>query len=147
MVPALREHKEDLPELIAHLCFKHAGRVLRLSDGCWKIFNNYSWPGNVRELSNLLAFLTTVCDSETIEVADLPESFIEKANQKVSSRSTEGLHQHLELCEFKYIQEKLKLVGGNAAKLADLLKLSRSQVYEKLKKHGLSKVSEFSFVN
>ncbi|MFM8272288.1 MAG: sigma-54-dependent transcriptional regulator, partial [Gemmata sp.] len=57
-LPALREHREDVPQLVAHFLKEFAKRyskpVPKVSPVVWKSFEGYDWPGNVRELRNLL---------------------------------------------------------------------------------------------
>src|SRR5438067_10831119 len=57
-MPPLREHKEDLPDLVetllAEMSTKHGRKVAAVSEAVLHVFQNYSWPGNVRELRNTL---------------------------------------------------------------------------------------------
>src|SRR5262244_1979123 len=66
-MPSLREHKEDLPELVqtllADMSQKHGRKVTAISEAVLNQFNNYSWPGNVRELRNTIERAVIVCDT------------------------------------------------------------------------------------
>src|SRR5207248_4797087 len=57
-MPLLREHKEDIPDLVdsllAEMSTKHGRKVAAVSEAVLNVFQNYSWPGNVRELRNTL---------------------------------------------------------------------------------------------
>jgi len=81
-LPALRERLDDLPLLVAHfLKRKSAGRVgapLKISRRVMEAFNAHSWPGNVRELENAMERAITLCDSDTIRLADLPPTLLAK---------------------------------------------------------------------
>jgi PAS domain S-box-containing protein len=74
-VPPLRDRREDLPTLIAHLLDRMGRRhqrALRLSPQASRALLVHDWPGNVRELENALEFAVTVCEGQTIHVTDLP---------------------------------------------------------------------------
>src|ERR1019366_7894361 len=78
-MPPLREHKEDIPDLVhsllADLNEKHGRKVATLSEAVLNLFRNYSWPGNVRELRNTLERAAIVCEGSVIETRHLPPGF------------------------------------------------------------------------
>src|SRR5690242_18733389 len=78
-MPPLREHKEDLPDLVQALISdmntKHGRKVTTISDAVMNLFQGYSWPGNVRELRNSLERAIIVCDGPVIETKHLPPGF------------------------------------------------------------------------
>src|SRR5690242_16036667 len=78
-MPLLREHKEDIPELVRALLtdmnLKHGRKVAGVSEAVLNLFNNYSWPGNVRELRNTLERAIIVCDGAVVETKHLPPGF------------------------------------------------------------------------
>src|SRR5258705_6065679 len=78
-MPPLREHKEDVPELVqrllAEMSAKHGRKVAVVSEAVLNLFHNYSWPGNVRELRNALERAVIVCDGAEIETRHLPPGF------------------------------------------------------------------------
>jgi transcriptional regulator with GAF, ATPase, and Fis domain len=89
-VPPLRERREDLPSLIAHLLERlgtRHRRALRLSPSASRELLAHLWPGNVRELENALEFAVTVCEGQTVHVQDLPPEVQEW-------RATAGSHAH-----------------------------------------------------
>src|SRR3981081_762354 len=78
-MPALREHKEDIRELVKSLLAdmnqKHDRKVADVSEAVLNIFQSYSWPGNVRELRNTLERAVIVCESGLVETKHLPPGF------------------------------------------------------------------------
>ena len=78
-MPALREHKEDLPELTQSLLEamneKHGRKAAAVNDAVMSSFQSYEWPGNVRELRNLLERAVIVCEGAMIEPKHLPPGF------------------------------------------------------------------------
>jgi Nif-specific regulatory protein len=82
-MPALREHKEDIPMLVSFLVEKHCKRCgakpRPLSREALACLMNYDWPGNVRELENVIERALVLGSSEDILAEDLPESLLERA--------------------------------------------------------------------
>src|SRR6201988_1034328 len=78
-MPALREHKEDIRDLVksllAEMNEKHDRKVATASEAVLNLFHNYSWPGNVRELRNTLERAVIVCEGAVIETKHLPPGF------------------------------------------------------------------------
>ena len=75
-VPALRERREDIPELVTHFLnrFVAANRspITSVSPDAMKALVAYSWPGNVRELENLIERMVVAVQHDVIELQDLP---------------------------------------------------------------------------
>src|SRR6059036_2515296 len=78
-MPPLREHKDDIPELVQELLgemnTKHGRKVAAVSEAVLNAFTNYSWPGNVRELRNTLERAVIVCEAAVVETKHLPPGF------------------------------------------------------------------------
>jgi len=70
-MPALREHPEDIPDLVAHFLQQVADRegrpVKRVSDEAMVVMQQYRWPGNVRELQNICERAAVLTPGEVIE--------------------------------------------------------------------------------
>jgi transcriptional regulator with PAS, ATPase and Fis domain len=72
-VPALRDRREDIPELARHFLSRHRGaRELTLSPAADEALRLYSWPGNVRELERLIERAVALTRGSRIEPDDLP---------------------------------------------------------------------------
>jgi transcriptional regulator with PAS, ATPase and Fis domain len=75
-VAPLREHRDDIPELVNHFLnkFVTANRspITTVSPDAMKALVAYSWPGNVRELENLIERMVVAVQHDTIELQDLP---------------------------------------------------------------------------
>src|ERR1700687_4790753 len=78
-MPPLRDHKEDVPELVqallADMSAKHSRRAATVSEAVLNAFRNHTWPGNVRELRNTLERAVIVCEGAVIETKHLPPGF------------------------------------------------------------------------
>jgi len=69
-MPSLREHKEDVPDLVqTYWRDEHQTRrrVATVSEAVLNQFSNYSWPGNVRELRNTLERAVIVCEGAVVD--------------------------------------------------------------------------------
>ncbi len=77
-MPALHQHLEDLPALIAEFNQRLSRRGLtgvRFSNSAMQALRQYRWPGNVRELSNLVERLAILYPQSEVRAADLPEKY------------------------------------------------------------------------
>src|SRR5258706_3771042 len=78
-MPSLREHKEDIPDLVqallADMNAKHSRKIATVSEAVLHHFQHHSWPGNVRELRNTLERAVIVCEGAVVETKHLPPGF------------------------------------------------------------------------
>jgi len=75
-MPALREHKEDIPLLCDHFIKRYNAEqnksVKGLSESAVRILADYDYPGNIRQLANILEHAMILSSGEKIEAKDLP---------------------------------------------------------------------------
>jgi DNA-binding NtrC family response regulator len=130
-VPPLRERQEDIPILAAHFGAKFAHELGKpapvFSDEAMKIFMNYAWPGNIRELENLIQRLIIMTDGKTIEIPDLPSVM------RFSALSGAVPFRSLAEEEASYIRMVLASVGGNKSRAAEILRIDRKTLRDKIK--------------
>ncbi|WP_114239977.1 sigma-54-dependent Fis family transcriptional regulator [Dyella sp. C9] len=77
-MPSLRDHLDDLPDLVAEFNQRLSRRGLagvRFSAGAMHALHGYAWPGNVRELYNLVERLSILYPHSEVRVSDLPEKY------------------------------------------------------------------------
>lgn len=67
----LRERREDIPLLVAHL-LKRSERPMEVSEDAMLLLQRYRWPGNIRELQNVVEQAMWFADREMIDVGHLP---------------------------------------------------------------------------
>lgn len=70
-VPALRDRRDDIPPLVAHL-LKRSDCAMQISDDAMQILQRYRWPGNIRELQNVIEQAMWFADRDMIDVGHLP---------------------------------------------------------------------------
>jgi len=135
-IPALRDRREDIPEIVENLLSKSShtdGRQKRLSKQAMEALTNYNWPANIRELTNVMERAITVSTKKVIQMNALPLSFMQKSK---SSR-----HRHLmSLAEIEkeHILHVLDAVNGNISKASRILGISRPKLYRKMDRYSSS---------
>jgi DNA-binding NtrC family response regulator len=136
-LPPLRERREDIQPLAEYFLRQHAGRYRRKLDGftpaAIEALLQHSWPGNVRELDHVVERSALMSSGGLITAFDL--ALQPGRDAGVSSRIDE---MSLEEVERLLIKKALSRFGGNANRAAEALGLSRSALYRRLQKYGLS---------
>ena len=142
-MPPLREHKEDVPELVERLLGemseKHGRKVAVVSEAVLNLFHNYSWPGNVRELRNTLERAVIVCDGAVIETRHLPPGF-GQTTVRTSPEDPDavrlGVGTTVEEAERLLILKTLTATSNNKTRAAEILGISLKTLHNKLKEYG-----------
>ncbi|MGB9977174.1 sigma-54 interaction domain-containing protein [Thermovenabulum sp.] len=144
-IPPLRERLEDIEILANYLLKKLSNQMGKYISGISKeaveLLKGYSWPGNVRELENVLERAINLTDSDYISQEHLP-IYITRPEAKKQRFFTEitfdySLRKVVEQAEKEAIKDCLRYTKGNKRLAAKILKISRSRLYEKLKKYNL----------
>ena len=134
-VPPLRERGDDVELLAEHFVARHArdrGVALRLGAGARAVLRGYPWPGNVRELEHVLARASLLADGDELVDLQLPEVAAAAGDAAVSDEV-----MTLQEAERRAIERAMRACGGDKAKAARALGISRTALYDKLKRHGL----------
>ncbi|HZQ70255.1 MAG TPA: sigma-54 dependent transcriptional regulator [Terriglobales bacterium] len=142
-MPPLREHKEDIPDLVQSLLSdmsaKHGRKVAAVSEAVLNVFQNYSWPGNVRELRNTLERAVIVCDGAVIETKHLPPGF-GQTPVRTSADDPDavrlGVGTTVEEAEKLLILKTLEATSNNKTRAAEILGISLKTLHNKLKEYG-----------
>ncbi|KPJ87067.1 MAG: Fis family transcriptional regulator [Spirochaetes bacterium DG_61] len=136
-LPPLRKRKEDIMLLTGYFlkCFNEMyGKDIRfVSAEVKSIFLAHSWPGNVRELKNCVERAVIFCDDDTINVDDLSSQY----REIVTDRDLNHFEEVYRNLSREMITEALKKTGGSKQKAAELLKINRKTLYNKMKKLGM----------
>ena len=157
-LPALREHKEDIP-LLADSFLRQLGarhnRSARLSHEALDLLVAYDWPGNVRELRNALERSVVLCAGEEIRVGDLPPEIREYAGPVVAAAAASGgaasesggaaflaesdFREAKRQFEIVYLKRKLEEHRWNVSQTAAEVGLHRQSLQEKLRELGIQR--------
>ncbi len=131
-IPPLRERKEDLylliNQLLANACNRYDVELKQFSGEALQKMLSYDWPGNVRELENIIERAITLCESKLI----YPEHLSIGGHGKART-----LKELIALEEGRIIAAAMAKHGGNKRKVMEELDISRTVLYDKLKKYDL----------
>ena len=137
-VPPLRVRKSDIPLLAHHFLKRFAeenGREIEgFTDAGMRSLLAYPWLGNVRELENAVERAVVMCERDQIGPENLP------GGQPDSIQDLPLLIPGITLAELERmaILKTLEAVGGNTAKAAEILDISRRKVQYRLKEWGMA---------
>jgi DNA-binding NtrC family response regulator len=153
-MPPLREHKEDLPELVESLISdlneKHERDIGGVDDSVAKAFQAYNWPGNVRELRNTLERAVILATGRLIESRHLPPGF-GTAHVKIAEIDPNAIHlgvgTTVEEAEKQLILRTLASTNNNKTRAAEILGISLKTLHNKLKEYGSNGNSLAEVVN
>ena len=145
-LPPLRERRDDIPILAKHFLDKLApGVAMHVSQGAMRALMAYHWPGNVRQLENAIERAVALgAGRPEIDSADLPPE-VQATPQATPAPFVdlpeEGLDLpgHLASVERDLIHRALDRTRGNRNKAADLLRIKRTTLVEKLKRIGATR--------
>ena len=146
-VPALREHKEDLPELcsrfLSEACERNGRRPMQLSREALLALYAHDWPGNVRELRNQLERLVILCDGPEVAASDVVRLLPGTRRPRTDRfRSGVGFHELVEEAEREIILSALDQHQGNVSDTSRALGLERSHLYKKMRALGVKRGTE-----
>ena len=131
-LPPLRQCREEIPLLIndtmERIRQKYGLPEKYLSGEAFSMLLSYDWPGNIRELENTLERAATLSEGDII----YPEHIRLEISPVQSS-----LKQQLKEMEKRIILQTLQMTGGDKKKAQELLGISRSVFYDKLKEYHL----------
>lgn len=134
-IPPLRERREDIPFLAQHLIAK-AHLELTLSPGAMEVLMSYHWPGNVRELRNVINWLSLLESSQAISADDVRQVLADRLERELPT-SEQPSTSSLERAERAALLEALERDRFNLSLVAKRLGVSRTTVYNKIRKHGI----------
>jgi transcriptional regulator of acetoin/glycerol metabolism len=101
------------------------------SDALWCL-RGYSWPGNIRELRNVMRAALAVCEEGIVRLLDLP-SEVRQGNLTDATTTIASSLGPIEAAERQALVEAIRQTGGNMARAAQLLRVSRSTLYRRCK--------------
>ena len=148
-LPPLRERREDIPALTDHFLRRffagRGGQVPAVSAIVRQAFARYAWPGNVRELENACERIAQTCTCAMVRVGCMPASILfqsagvpavpERASAAAPPRVS--LDARLEEVEAHLIGWALDASHGNKTRAADLLRIKRSTLGDRIRRLGL----------
>jgi two-component system nitrogen regulation response regulator NtrX len=145
-VPPLREHREDIPDLIAYFISVLSAREgippRRIGEGALERLKSLDWPGNVRELRNTIERLLILANGPEISARDVDRL----AGARTADDTGLGnLTQCRTFEEFKdaaeraYLLGKLREFDWNVSETARAIEMPRSNLYKKIERYALTR--------
>ena len=146
-VPPLRARPQDIPELFGYFlkeaCQQVGRNITRITENAMKVLVTYDWPGNIRQLKNVVQTMVVMCQSDTIDVHDIPLEI--HSVKRLPSGTTQQpafvdtlAGRSLDEVEKEHIINTLRLTNNNRAEAAKILKIGERTLYRKIKEYGLS---------
>ena len=133
-LPELKERKEDIHLLIDHFISKYniiMGKNIKgVSGGALDLLEMYDYPGNIRELENAIEYSFNRCRGKIIKPEMLP---VDIRRAIITEPKESGIDS-----EKARILNALEVTKWNYKKAAEFLKLSRTTLWRKMKKHNVS---------
>jgi len=146
-IPPLREHSEDIPELLRfyvdHFVSREKLSYRRFPVPVQNHLRHLAWPGNIRELKNLVQRLLILGSGEDIDLEEVksaldastpPVSELQPGHPDFYDLPLKEAREHFEKAYLEYHLEKY---GGNVARLSQAVGLERTHLYRKLNTLGI----------
>ncbi len=136
-LPPLRERREDIPLLVEHFvagsCKRHRQPIRHVSEEVMHALSEASWPGNVRELQHYLERAVVTTTGPELNCKDIVAMGSDPAEHDLRTIARGATRQ----VERARILQALQQTGGNRAKAAKLLKISRASLYNKIRDYQI----------
>ena len=137
-LPRLRQRPEDIPLLIDHFIAQankaFSKKIQGISPQALGLLMQYDFPGNVRELENIIQHAAALTEGSKLTPEDLPARLRQFHFQAPDSEELLPLNE----VEKRYISRVLKATGFNISAAGKILQMSRTTLWRRIKKHGLS---------
>lgn len=143
-VPPLREHSEDVPDLLNYyvdrLVSQEGLPYRRFTVAAQNRLRHYAWPGNIRELQNLVQRLLILGSGNDIEVDEVEAALAAagKGGAPAMGDFDLPLREARENFERAYLEYQLRQAGGSIGKVAKQAGMERTHLYRKLRALGLN---------
>ena len=138
-LPPLRERPGDVRILakafVKDFSVRLAHPVTEITPAFLEALEQQPWKGNIRELRNVIERSLIVCESERLDVADLPLD-IQNTHYEQSDETTPGSFE-LSAMERRHIARVLEYTKGNKTEAARLLKIGLTTLYRKIEEYGI----------
>lgn len=135
-IPPLRERREDIPTFVNYFTRRYVAKtgkcICGISEDTWQFLLNYNYPGNVRELKNMIERMVILAPKDGILHMD-DKKGVGYLNEIEDMGVVEPYRDAKRKWERNYIIGVLDKKYGNITKAADIMELSRRQLFNKMK--------------
>jgi DNA-binding NtrC family response regulator len=143
LIPALREHKEDVPPLAEHFLRSfakvHKKPARSFTPSYLSALARHQWPGNVRELQNVIERSVVLADgNEYLGANDLPEELRDASAPEEDGVRSGSFHEAVHAFKKELVRSALRMHSGNRLKAAVELGISRCYLHRLLNQFNLA---------
>jgi two-component system nitrogen regulation response regulator NtrX len=140
-LPPLRERREDIPALVAHLAAlvgrENNFRPKRFTRRALEALAARPWYGNVRELRNAVERSLILASGDEIDVDELPDADTAARDPGSDWLDADTLREFKERAERAFLVRKLEENAWNITRTAQAIDTPRSNLYKRIEHHGL----------
>ena len=143
-LPSLQERENDIEILSSYFIEKYCSKIGRsvpqIDASAKRKILSYSWPGNVRQLENTIIYAVNLCRDNTITLECLPDAILGgKPGQLSKIMESERKEAAFSMDEWEKtgIQIALIRIKNNIPQAANLLKISKTTLYRKIKEYNI----------
>ncbi len=142
-LPALRERGGDLPFLVGHFLARFGvesrAKRVEITPRVWAALSAHAFPGNVRELEHALQHALALCGDGPIDLQHLPDELSGRqvGDMRECDEPIASLAEARTQFEREYLARALERANGSKTRAAEMLRISRKSMWERLKRHGM----------
>jgi two-component system nitrogen regulation response regulator NtrX len=141
-VPALRDRRDDIPALVRHFAEQLAASAgvpgRKFADEAITLLKARVWPGNIRELRNAVERALILATGKVVTARDI-ERLLPSVEVHVAAGDNLSLEDYKLEAEKQYLTQQLRLRDWNVTETARALRVTRSSLYKKIERFGLTK--------
>jgi DNA-binding NtrC family response regulator len=137
VIPPLRKRPEDIPALARQVVDRlGGGRALEIAPEAMQAIQGYAWPGNLREMRNVFErAVLRAAGAQRLDVSHLRFEAPDPIEPRLSVEAAGAEVMTLDEMERHHVEHVVRLEGGNIDRAATRLGVSRSTLYQKLKRY------------
>ncbi len=141
-IPALKNRRADIPEFIdffiEEAVDETGANVTGITKPTADILTGYNWPGNIRQLRNTVRTMVVMCDTDKLDVRDIPPEIHQLRQLPGTTSPTADLSgMSLNEIEKQVIKDTLARTNNNREQTAKILGIGERTLYRKIKDYGL----------
>ena len=131
-MPALAQHREDIPALVAAFVAQGRGKASGMSPEAMAALQEAAWPGNVLQLRNVVERALALAVTPQV-----PATLVRGLLREESEREMSALDEARRAFEYDYLVQLLETTGGNVTHAARVARRNRTEFYKLLARHGI----------
>jgi DNA-binding NtrC family response regulator len=143
-IPPLRERREDIPLLIAHMLRWPRNTKIHattISAEALTLLERYDWPGNVRELENTLEHAAVYSRGAVITPEDLPAKILKSSQAEAHENRIQATFADfptLDELERRYLIFVLESVSASRTRAAEVMGVDRRTITRMIERYGIN---------